>query len=232
MQTYVSPYKSPPTGYLVVEGYISGNTVTQYTLSRTTALTGDSAIPMETGAKVQVEGSDNSIYPLAEQGAGVYGSDTLALNATLQYRLRISTANGESYLSDFAPYKPTPVIDSVNWIFNSNGVAIYTNTHDPANSTRYYQWTYDQTWAYYSAEQSVLMYQSSTNTLVPRPANLEIYECWMDLQDANIVIASHGQAGTGRGLRIPAGSNPLQFAAARSGIQHPGQTICPDASRL
>ncbi len=190
LQTYVSPYKSPPTGYLVVEGYISGNSVTQYTLSRTIALPGDSAIPMESGAKVQVEGSDNSIYPLAEQSPGVYGSDTLALNAALQYRLRINTANGESYLSDFAPYKPTPAIDSVNWIFNSNGVTIYTNSHDPANATRYYQWSYDQTWAYYSAEQSVLLYQSSTNSLVPRPANLEIYQCWMNVQSTNILIGS------------------------------------------
>src|SRR5271170_5995861 len=98
VQNYVSPYKSPKTGYLVVEGYISGNSVTQYTLSRTIALPGDSAIPAESGAKVQVEGNDNSIYPLVEQAPGVYGSDTLALSTTAQYRLRISTSNGESYL--------------------------------------------------------------------------------------------------------------------------------------
>jgi hypothetical protein len=190
VQTYVSPYKSPVTGYLVVEGYISGNSPTQFTLSRTIPLPGDSTTPKVTGATVQVEGNDNTVYPLADQGNGIY-SDSLSLNPAAQYRLRISIPNGESYLSDFVPYKPTPAIDSVNWTFNStSGVTIYANSHDPANSTRYYQWTYDQTWAYYSAEQSVLMYQSSTNTLVPRPDSLQNYECWLNVQASDILIGS------------------------------------------
>jgi len=189
VQTYVSPYVSPVTGYLVVEGYISGNSLTQFTLSRTIPLPGDSTIPKLTGAAVQVEGNDNTIYPLADLGNGTY-SDSLTLNPTAQYRLRVSIPNGESYLSDFVPYKPTPAIDSVNWIFNSNGVMIYANSHDPANATRYYQWTYDQTWAYYSAEQSALMYQSSTNSLVARPDSLQNYECWMNVQASDILIGS------------------------------------------
>src|ERR1700722_11452734 len=94
VQKYNSPYASPPTGYLVVEGYISGNSPTQYTLSRTIPLPGDSAIPVETGAKVQVEGTDNSVFPLIEQGAGTYVADTLPLNAATQYRLRITTPPG------------------------------------------------------------------------------------------------------------------------------------------
>src|SRR6202012_4889724 len=63
-QNYVSPYVSPHTGYLVVEGYISGNGPTQFTLSRTVPLPGSEGIPLETGAQVQVEGSDSSVYPL------------------------------------------------------------------------------------------------------------------------------------------------------------------------
>ena len=52
---YVSPYKSPSVGYLVVEGFISGNVPIQYALSRTLPLPGDTTIPKETGATVQVE---------------------------------------------------------------------------------------------------------------------------------------------------------------------------------
>jgi hypothetical protein len=214
VQNYVSPYKALKTGYLVVEGYISGNSVTQYTLSRTISLPGDSAIPAESGAKVQVEGNDNSIYPLVEQTPGVYGSDTLALSTTAQYRLRISTSNGESYLSDFTAYKPTPAIDSVNWILNSNGVTIYANTHDPANSTRYYQWTYDQTWSYYSAEQSSVIYQSSTNTVIPRPLDQQDFQCWISAADANILIGSSAKLAQDviyefPLLQIPLNSQPL-----------------------
>ena len=90
VQQYVSPYKSPATGYLVVEGLISGNGPTQYTLSRTIPLPGDSTIPVVTGAQLQVEGTDNSVYPLTEEGNGQYGIDTLPLSTAVQYRLRIS----------------------------------------------------------------------------------------------------------------------------------------------
>jgi Domain of unknown function (DUF4249) len=190
---YNSPYTSPSTGYLVVEGYISGNSPTRYTLSRTIPLPGDSAIPMETGASVQVEGNDNSVYPLTEQNTGNYGTtDTLPLNTATQYRLRITTAAGEQFLSSYVPYEPTPPIDSVNWIENSNGVQIYVNTHDPANATRYYQWEYGETWAYESAEQSIVEYKSDTSpvAVISRPAADQIYRCWHADSSVNILINS------------------------------------------
>lgn len=191
IQNYNSPYASPHTGYLVVEGYISGNGPTTYTLSHTIPLPGDSAIPLETGAKVQVEGSDNTVYPLKEQSSGVYGIDTLALNAATLYRLRISTAEGEQYLSAFAPFKPTPAIDSINWVYNSSsGVNIYANTHDPTGNTRYYQWNYTETWEYTSAAQSGYIYEDTPNIVVPRPQAQQDYYCWITQGSTNILLGS------------------------------------------
>src|ERR1700744_2940912 len=98
---YVSPYKSPASGYLVVEGYISGNSTSQFTLTRSIPLPGDSALPMVSGASVQIEGSDNSTYPLTGQGNGIYNTlDTLQLNTQLEYRLDIQLPNGDKYQSD------------------------------------------------------------------------------------------------------------------------------------
>src|SRR5580692_2572909 len=152
VQQYVSPYKSPATGYLVVDGYISGNGMTQYSLTRTIPLPGDSTIPVVTGAQLQVEGSDGSVYPLSELGNGQYGVDSLPLSTAAQYRLRITIPGGETYLSEYVPYKPTPPIDSVNWVQNGDGVTIYANTHDPTNSTGYYQWSFYQTYEYTSSQ--------------------------------------------------------------------------------
>ena len=210
VQQYVSPYKSPVTGYLVVEGYISGNGPTQYSLSRTIPLPGDSTIPLVTGAQVQVEGTDNSVYPLTEQGYGQYGVPSLPLSTTVQYRLRISIPSGEAYLSSFVPYKPTPPIDSVNWTYNqSTGVTIYVNTHDPTNSTRYYQWTYDQTYEYTSAESSEYIYIPSTNSIVARTPAQENFYCWMDAPLTNILVGTSAKLAQDQIYEFPLVNIPL-----------------------
>jgi hypothetical protein len=178
-------------GYLVVEGYISGNTPIQYTLSRTLPLPGDSTIPMETGAAVEVEGSDNSSISLTEQGSGVYSSvDTPMLNALIRYRLRIHTTEGEDYLSDFVPFRPSPPIDSINWVETSAGVTIYANTHDPANATHYYQWNFDETWEFHSAEESEYEYDTAAGRIIPRPASSDIYTCWHEGPSTNVLLGS------------------------------------------
>jgi hypothetical protein len=191
VQNYVSPYKSPPTGYLVVEGYLSANTPTQYTLTRTIGLPGDSAIPVVTGASVQVEGSDSSVYTLPEQGNGIYGNTTLPINPAIQYRLRIHTGNGESYLSDFVPVKPCPPIDSVNWVFSqNNGVNIYVNTHDPNNATRYYRWTYEQTWQYIMPQVSFFFYDPDSNVVLPRQPDQLVNRCWMNSASTSVMLGN------------------------------------------
>ncbi|HEY4334845.1 MAG TPA: DUF4249 domain-containing protein [Puia sp.] len=192
-QTYVSPYKSPATGYLVVEGFIAKGP-TRFTLSRVISLPGDSSLPMVTGATVQVEGNDNSTFPLAENGSGVYSADTLPLIPTAQYRLRIQMG-GQTYLSDFTAYRPSPAIDSINWIQQSDGVHIFANTHDPANGTRYYQWQFDEVWQYHSAEFSYFKYQPAgpgfpRDTAVQRADSEFVYNCWSNAVSTPLLLGT------------------------------------------
>src|SRR5258708_39738384 len=102
-QVYVSPYTSPATGYLVVEGYISGNSETSFTLSRTIKLSGDTTNPQEVGASVQVEGDDNSVYPLTEAGGGIYNTGSLPPNVSAKYHPRPQTQYSGGDLSDYVP---------------------------------------------------------------------------------------------------------------------------------
>lgn len=193
-ESYVSPHKSPPTGYLVVEGFIAKGP-TKFTLSRVIPLPGDSTIPMETGARVQVEGADNSIYPLTEGSPGVYSADTLPLVPTIQYRLRIQTANGTAYLSDFTNYRPAPAIDSISWTQESDGVHIFANAHDPANDTRYYQWQFDEVWEYHSAELSSLKFVQAgrgvpRDTVLYRNDTEFVYNCWSNAVSTPLLLGS------------------------------------------
>jgi hypothetical protein len=191
---YISPYKSPTTGYLVVEGYISGNSVTNFTLTRTIPLPGDSTLPTVDGATVQVQGSDNSTVTLIGQGNGVYSSvDTMTLNPQVTYRLYIKTPNGEQYQSDYVPFITTPPIDSVNFVERGDrSVQIYVNTHGTAGGVGYYQWNYDFSYEYHSAEESGYYYDIDTTPrqVVARNASNEVYSCWVSGSSTNIIIAN------------------------------------------
>lgn len=149
-EKYVSPAITSPTGYLVVEGVINAGTgTTNIVLKRTTQLD-STAIVFERGAKVFVEGENNTQFNLLESGAGNYSVQGLNLNNSIKYRLHINTSDGKIYQSDFVTVRSTPPIDSVSWQQDSLGVHLFINTHDPTNKTKYYQWDYTETWEYHS----------------------------------------------------------------------------------
>ena len=137
-EKYISPVISPVTGYLVVEGIInSGSGETNITLSRTTKLSSQ-AIQYETGAKVYVQGEDNTSIALKEMNTGHFVVSNLNLNSTKKYRLSIITKDGKTYQSDFSSVKNNPPIDSVSWRREGRDVQLFVNTHDPNNNTKYY----------------------------------------------------------------------------------------------
>jgi hypothetical protein len=160
-EKYVPPFESPQTGYLVVEGNINSGGATSVHLSRTSQLT-DNIRRLEKGARVQVEGSDNTQFPLQEKSDGLYIADSLNLNLNNKYRLHIFTANGTEYLSEFENVKITPPIDSITWKRENGDVQLYVNSHDDENKTRYYLWDYEETWEFHSPFLALIKYYLTT----------------------------------------------------------------------
>ncbi len=197
LQKFQPTLNSPPTGYLVVEGIINSNGPATVNLSRTTMLS-DTSVSYEAGAMVQVEGNDNSVYGFTEKGNGVYGIDQLSLNTAGQYRLRITTTAGKVYLSDYAPVRTTPPVDSINWQQSNGGVQIYANTHDPMNNTIYYKWDYVETWEFHSPYAKFLSYDTVIDVNGnPEPGvyslqdqDLSIYTCWKSQPSTQILVSS------------------------------------------
>ncbi len=187
-ERYEIPTNSPVTGYLVVEGRINMGAPTSFQLSRTVKLSGDRTPKYELNARVQVEDQNNVTFPLADKGKGLYSADALNINRAQKYRLRIKTASGTEYVSDFVELKTTPVIDSVNWKWESDGVHIYNSTHDEGNNTRYYQWDFIETWEYHSAMLTPYKYQN--NTVLLRTPEEQVYQCWTTKPATNIYIGS------------------------------------------
>lgn len=186
---YDPPVQSSNTRFLVVEGFINGNGVTSFKLSRTRNITwGDTAAyKNELNASVVVEDQNNNSYQLYEKGSGVYEANTF-LNPSTNYRLHIRTSDNKEYLSAFVPFKQSPPIDKVDWNFKDGSVQINLNTHDPQNNSRYYRWDFEETWEFHSSYLTNLKYIPATDSVEFR--NDEVYVCWQSQNSKNILLGS------------------------------------------
>ena len=178
--------------YLVVDGNLNyGSGPTSIRLSRTVNNSDSTArFNPENGATVTVEGKDNSNQPLYDNGNGYYGTFGLTIQTGKDYRLRIKTVTGKTYLSDYVTAKNNPPIDSINWKRTKDGVTIYANTHDPQNNTWYYRYEFEETYEYHSQYFSNYKYIVPTNQVVVRPPSEYVYICWRTNLSNEILLAS------------------------------------------
>jgi hypothetical protein len=228
IQKYNPKPSSTYTNALVVEGSLnSGPGQALLILSRTGSLSAPAQMP-ESGAKVMVQGSDGTSYPLSEISTGNYAAQDLNLDSAKQYRLQITTSEGDNYVSDLASIIPNPPIDSINYQFETNGsVDLWVYSHNPLNTTKYYQWEFGETWEFHSAYASSLKYDTSfggrgyTVSLVPDtvhlattlPVDSAIYRCWQSDSSTLLLIGNTVALGTDAIslpiANIPAGSQKL-----------------------
>jgi hypothetical protein len=140
-------------------------------------------------ATVTLEGNDNSSVELnAGSPEGFYEKTGLLLSNDIQYRLRIKTKTDKEYLSDFIRPKVSPPIDSVTWKPVSDGIEIRVNTHDDTNNSKYYSWSFDETWAYHSPFTS--RYKYVGGQILFRQPEDDISTCFRNDRSSNISIGS------------------------------------------
>lgn len=188
-KAYNPPEIRMATNFLVIDGSITcGNdAVTTITLSRTTNL-GDS-VPFrpELNAFLSIEQEQGNVFPMTEQGEGVYKSQPLILDPAKKYRLQVRTSGNKIYVSDYVTAKTSPAIDSVTWQQDGDAT-ISVHTHDPLNNSRYYRWEYNETWTYASLfhaewgvkDGRIFLHDSTTQT----------DSCWRNDNSKNIVVGS------------------------------------------
>ncbi len=198
-QNYEPNIGSTKTGILIVEGFInSGQGATIIRLSRSTDLQNLTFNP-EPNAQVSVEGDNGGVFALLNNSNGEYRIDQLVLDNSAKYRLHITTPDGKEYASDFAAVKYTPAIDSITWQMENNGVRIYTNSRDPQNAAKYYQWKFEEMWEIHSAFQTSLDYVRNPTTnavtaLVSRnpdgSPDTTLFRCWRNANSTSIILGS------------------------------------------
>jgi hypothetical protein len=150
-ERYGLPLEASRENLLVVEGNILNGDTTKIQVSRTSRIAERQLIP-ESGASLQIEGDDNSVYPLIESEPGLYKSNFLILNNANRYRLRIMTGSNV-YESEWLEVISTPEIDSVIWK-RDNGVEISILSHGTDDDSRYFKWDYDEVWEFHPEYES------------------------------------------------------------------------------
>jgi hypothetical protein len=191
-QPYILPASSTDVKILVVEGLINtGADSTIVHLSRTVNLTDTAKSTPELNATIQIESDGNAVYPLLEMGNGYYFAPPLNLNGTAKYRLKIITLNNKVYQSDFVQAKNAPPVDSVNYEVKSNGIEIYSATHDATNKSRYYRWDFQETWVIHAEYSSLLKaLNHPKDTIVYKDGADLHYTCWSSDASSTIVLNS------------------------------------------
>lgn len=188
---YEPKLKPSDTNSLIVEGFIDGSAPVVVKLSRSRMLSNEdtAARKYELGARVIVEDDKQDSYPLSEMGNGIYISNyTLPLSSPNQYRLHIFTSDNVEYVSDFVPFKNSPLIDSIGWEIKDGGVQVYVNTHDQYDTTRYYRWEYNETWEYHSEFPSFYQYNPKDSTVTGRSVPVQV--CWQSDNSTNLLLGS------------------------------------------
>jgi hypothetical protein len=180
---------SSSDSYLVVEGILNASHgPTNIRLSRTYKLDDSATLRGENNAQVIVEGKDNSTRLLTMVGEGLYHSPDLGLTIDQEYRLKITTANGKEYMSEYVMAKQNAPIDSLEFEQSEKGVQIYANTHDNTNRSRYYLWNFEETWEIHTFYYSWFKYENEQ--VVPRGSGDRVSICWKYDFSKNILLGT------------------------------------------
>ncbi len=162
--------------YLVVDGFLVSNDSTFIKLSRSQLIYDNNATQGESEASVTIEGETGFTHTLYEKAKGLYVAPPLNLETERQYRLHIKTSDGSDYLSEFVPLLKSPALDSVVFEeIENDEIDFQIYAHDPENRSRYYYWTYDETWQY-SGGYSI--YKWENGQIIPRTYAGEFFYCW------------------------------------------------------
>lgn len=179
---------------LVVDGTITnGETIIKLSVSKN--LTDNSfKIDYVDDASVFIETAYRTLPVRAQlTEPGHYVFNQVMLHRDSLYRLRI-IHNNEIYLSELLHPLITPEIDSLTWRKTAKGepIEIMVHTADTQNQSRFYRWTFRETWEYRSPLYANIGYVNGElvfydeRDTVPNPK----YYCWKRAASTNLILES------------------------------------------
>lgn len=191
IEEYPPPIVDGEVDFLVVDGAINSATgEVEVKITRAVALASMEAPLPELNAQLHIKDTDGNQYQLIEEGDGYYHLSNIPIESTKAYQLTIKRSDGREYSSAFVTAKQTPLIDSVTWAPTrlQDGIQIRVNTHDDTSNTRYYYWSFVETYEYTSPFLSLYKYENEMVVNIPREDYVN--RCWQTLSAQSIRIAT------------------------------------------
>ena len=189
LDSYDPPISDTDVDILVVDGFFDINGgVANVSLSKATPLSSTEKPGRESNAMITLLDSEGASYQLHEDSAGHYSVRDVPVRDDAQYRIHIRTQPGHEYQSELAAIYFTPPIDSISWVTNDDELTVRVNTHDFTNKTKYFRWSYEETWAYHA--QVLSQYKVVGRQFVSREPHEMIFYCWRTLASTSINIGS------------------------------------------
>jgi len=189
VEPYDPPASSNVVDLLVVDGFLNtADGSVSVVLTHSKPLDSNDETLTESNATLSIRSEGGAQYSLTEQSPGTYTAEGLALDPAEKYLLNVRTANGQEFYSDYVDIRPTPIIDSVIWKGDDDGVTVYVNSHDATTNTRYYRWDYIETWEYTAAVYSE--FKVENKEIVYRNGNESMHRCWNTAASTKILIGS------------------------------------------
>jgi hypothetical protein len=135
------------SGLLIIDGTIT-NGESVFTLSRSIGISeklGDGV--MINQATVAVESDAGARIPAVSEGNGRYRAQTGSLDANVQYRLSVEV-DGDLYQSEYLAPIISAEIDRIFPMKKEKGAPVFIclSSQAPENSSRFFRWTYRETW--------------------------------------------------------------------------------------
>jgi len=198
-EKYTAVVKDVNLNYMVIDGFINtGGDSTIIKLSRAFKLDNKALSAPERGAVVLVETDGGASYALPELALkpGVYAIPTVGTDHTKKYRLRVRTKDNREYLSDFVESKVSPPVELTH-DFRKGNLNVYANTQDATGKSRYYNYTYTESWQYRSKIKSLWKVENHQMVRRQFPKD-DIYNCYQTIPSGNITIASTAGLGEDR----------------------------------
>ncbi|WP_264552498.1 DUF4249 domain-containing protein [Flavobacterium sp. N2038] len=159
-----------------------------------TRLLNDTIKIAESGANVTVVDSDSNEFHFDEKDGKYISSNEFKIEPNKNYQLKITTKSGKSYISSPETLTTPNTIDLEAKVAEKDGiqgVQINVKSFDPANTSKYYRYEYDETYkvqtVYNTTERVELVPYQNTFKMIIVPAEPNTHICYSTKHSTGII---------------------------------------------